>query len=443
VTDPATADVAVHVRPAAAPALRRRSALEVAVILAAGLVLVSSVPLATGPLEPPRLLTFLLALGALCLAALATRRAPTIAWLASIGASYLAATLFFDEARSLVAGKGDQTVWLATAAGASLWAVATAWIGARYATRPGCRLDPVAVPVAVGIVGWLVVACLTTIGVVLAGQRTPDPAFTWVDVAIVPVGAYLPLVLALVGLGAAADVRAARDRAIDRLGPPSGSNGAERTWRLAAATGRELVPGHAAAVEAAQAAERTRIAGDLHASVLPTLRRAIAEAEAGGDPAVLAARLRTVDVELERLMADRWPVVLEAFGLVAALEDVAEALEAGGSPPISIDVERSGDRPPAAVERAAWRFAQVALDNAIRHAAPATILVTVAVEATTLRLAVTDDGAGLEPAIPVRPGARGLADATRRAADVGASVRVEPWAAGGTLATFDWTATRS
>ena len=44
---------------------------------------------------------------------------------------------------------------------------------------------------------------------------------------------------------------------------------------------------------------------------------------------------------------------------------------------------------------------------------------------------------------PVRPGARGLADAARRAADVGASVRVEPRAAGGTVATFDWAATRS
>ena len=442
-TDPATADAAVRVPPAAAPTLRRRSTLEAAVGLAAGLVVISAVPLATGSLQAGRLLTFLLALGALCLAGLATRRAPTLAWLASIGAGYLAASLFFDQARSVVAGEADQTAWVASAAAASLWAVATAWIAARYATRPGCRLDPAAVPAAVGIVGWLVIACLTTIGVVLAGQRTPDPAFTWIDVAIVPIGAYLPLVLVLVGLGAAADVRAARDRAEERLGPPPGANGAERTWRLAAATARELLPGQGAAVEAAQVAERTRIAGDLHASVLPTLRRAIAEAEAGGDPALLAARLRTVDVELERLMADRWPVVLEAFGLVAALEDVAEALEAEGSPPISIDVERSGDRPPATVERAAWRFAQVALDNAVRHGAPATIAVTVAVDATTLRLNVADDGAGLEPAIPVRPGARGLADATRRAAEVGASVRAEPRAGGGTLATFDWAAARS
>src|SRR6185369_7847802 len=89
---------------------------------------------------------------------------------------------------------------------------------------------------------------------------------------------------------------------------------AERTWAFALATFRELVPGQSAAGEATAAAERTRLAGDLHAAVLPGLRRAIAEAETGGDPEALARHLRSVDLELERLMADRWPVVLEAFG---------------------------------------------------------------------------------------------------------------------------------
>src|SRR5205085_9476349 len=99
-----------------------------------------------------------------------------------------------------------------------------------------------------------------------------------------------------------------------------------------------------AAKEASLAAERTRHAGDLHAVVLPTLRRAIADAEAGGDPDVLARQLRTVDLELERVMADRWPVVLEAFGLVAALEDLAEQVEAGGGPAVEPDVGRGGER---------------------------------------------------------------------------------------------------
>jgi signal transduction histidine kinase len=209
-------------------------------------------------------------------------------------------------------------------------------------------------------------------------------------------------------------------------------------WPVAVATVRELIPGQAAAEEAALAAERTRLAGDLHANVLPALRRAITEAEAGGDPEDLARRLRGVDLELERLMADRWPVVLEAFGLVAAFEDLAERLEADGAPPITIDVHASGDRPPAAVERAAWRFAQLTLDNAVRHAVAAAIGVAVAVGPSAVRVVISDDGAGFDPLQPSRPAARGLADATRVASEVGAAVEIGRGPESGTTAVFDW-----
>jgi len=214
---------------------------------------------------------------------------------------------------------------------------------------------------------------------------------------------------------------------------------AARAWRLGAATARELVPGGAAAEEAALAAERTRLAGELHAVVLPSLRRAIAEAETGGDLDRLAAHLRTVDLELERLMADRWPVVLEAFGLVRALEDLAERLEADGGPPVSIDVEVAGRRPPPNVERAAWRFAQVTLDNAIRHAAAGSIAIRIAADPGRLQLSITDDGRGFDTASPSR-GSRGLLDTRHRAEAVGASVAVRSDLGRGTTATFDWPA---
>jgi signal transduction histidine kinase len=213
------------------------------------------------------------------------------------------------------------------------------------------------------------------------------------------------------------------------------------------ATVRELVPGMAAADAATVAAERSRLAGDLHAVVLPSLRRAIAEAESGGDAETLARHLRTVDLELERLMADRWPVVLEAFGLVAALEDLAERIEADGGPPVEIDVgpgSRAGtdaaQRPPPAVERAAWRVAQLAVDNAVRHAAPSLIRVGIAVGPDRVELTMADDGTGFDPAAPgaVRPSARGLADATRRAASVGGGVVVEAASTGGTTVRFRW-----
>jgi signal transduction histidine kinase len=213
---------------------------------------------------------------------------------------------------------------------------------------------------------------------------------------------------------------------------------------VAVATLRELMPGQAAAAEATVAAERTLLAGDLHAVVLPGLRRAIAEAESGGDPDTLARHLRSIDLELERLMADRWPVVLEAFGLVAALEDLAERIEADSRLAVQIDVERAGERPPAAIERAAWRMAQIAIDNAVRHAAASLVSIVVSVDPDRLSLVVADDGRGFDPAAAgaVRAGARGLADATRRAGAIGATIRIDARPAGGTTVAFDWAARR-
>jgi signal transduction histidine kinase len=427
---------------AAAPAAAAR-AVALAVWRSALLTLGSLVLLVGRP-DPSSVdvVPWLLAAAGVCLGLLTVRRAPSVAWLAAIGASYVAAAPWFIRARSFRPADGELGVWLVLAVGASLWAVATLWTAARYAARPGRRLDPVALPVAIVFLGWTIVACATSVGVVLAGQRTPDPAFNWIDVATVPVSFFLPILIVVTGLGIGEDVRAARERARDRLAAArvGGVVPAERLWTLAIATGRELLPGQAAVEEAAQQAERARLAGDLHAAVLPTLRRAIAETEAGGDPEALARHLRTVDLELERLMADRWPVVLEALGVVAALEDLAERLEADGAPPIAIDVEGAAERPPAAVERAAWRFAQVALDNAVRHADAAAITVAVRVDARRVRLAVRDDGRGFDSTAAVRAGARGLADSTRRAGEVGASVRVGPGDPSGTTATFDWEA---
>ena len=67
-------------------------------------------------------------------------------------------------------------------------------------------------------------------------------------------------------------------------------------------------------------------------------------------------------------MADRWPVVLETFGLVEALEDLAERTEAEAGVQVALEVGAAAGRPRPDIERTAWRIAQVALDNAVRHA---------------------------------------------------------------------------
>jgi signal transduction histidine kinase len=89
--------------------------------------------------------------------------------------------------------------------------------------------------------------------------------------------------------------------------------------------------------------------------------------------------------------------------------------------------------------------AELAVDNATRHADASDITVTVTVDPDRVSLAITDDGRGFDPAAPgaVRVGARGLADANRRALAVGATIRVESRAGGGTTVAFDWVARRT
>lgn len=398
-----------------------------------------------GMTGPAATLPILVALAGIVAALLARQAAPGLAWVATIGAALAAAGIPIAAARGLSPVVDGVAAWELAAGRSSLAAIVTLGIAAAYATRPERRLDPIARPVALALLAWLVLACGVSLAFVAAGDTRSDPAFTWVDVATAPISWFINAVLAVTALGAAADLRAAVERARAATDPAGLSlRRADDLRALAVATVRELVPGMAAADAATVAAERSRLAGDLHAVVLPSLRRAIAEAESGGDADTLARHLRTVDLELERLMADRWPVVLEAFGLVAALEDLAERIEADGGPAVEIDVGpagiEAGERPPPAVERVAWRVTQLAVENAVRHAAPTTVRIGIAVGPDRVELTVADDGTGFDPAAPdaIRPSARGLADATRRATAVGGGVAIEAASTRGTIVRFRW-----
>ncbi|HET7473372.1 MAG TPA: hypothetical protein VFJ71_09625, partial [Candidatus Limnocylindrales bacterium] len=256
---------------------------------------------ATAPVD---VVPILFAGAAACILGLTRTRAPSLAWLAAIGGMFSAAAVPVAFARGADPAVVGVDAWLTWAAPAGVGAFVDLWIAAGYATRPDRRFEPASLVAAGTIVAWFGISVAVTILAVLAGEHE-DPAFTWIDVASLPIAWFPPFLAILVGLGALADLRDALGRARDRL-PPGAS-----AWELGSATVRELVPGQAAAEETRAAAERVRLAGDLHASVVPSLRRAIEEAEGGADPGVVLRHLRAADLELERLMADRWPIVLE------------------------------------------------------------------------------------------------------------------------------------
>ena len=190
-----------------------------------------------------------------------------------------------------------------------------------------------------------------------------------------------------------------------------------------------MVPGREAGRAEAAEDERGRIAADLHAEVLPSLRRALAEAEAGGTVERLAADLRSAVDEVEALLVTRRSIVLEELGLLAAVEWLAERVEDRSDVRVEIEVgaaDAVGGRPPREVERAAFRVAQLALDNVVRHAPGSLARVRLTSSAAAVRLRIEDDGDGppVDEGAATRAGRRGIADMRAEARACGAGLAI-------------------
>ena len=389
----------------------------------------------------------LVAAGGLCIAGLALRRSPWLAWFATGVAAGLGAIDLMGQVRTQLVFAAAPTV--------------PAFVA----------LSVVAATAAVGV---------TTVLVVRAADAHPREVVGWMvrfagalAFAFVVIVQAAALVRATVGLGRAVawdpipwirganritlgvlavDLAAAAllviaprvKRAWVTSGSRPGGGPSEGANRgLFQALGDEFVPGLRSRGDVAAAAERERLAADLHARVIPELRRAAASTAAVG--AAPDADLRGALEDIERLMAERHSVVLEEFGLLAAIEWLAERTTARTGATVEIDVgEPVGtERPPREVERAAFRIALLAIDNVGRHASGATIAVSVAaVSSQEVRLAIADDGPGIDPdALEAAhlDGHRGLSDMDAAARSVGGHLSVSGGADGvGTRVTFSW-----
>jgi signal transduction histidine kinase len=124
---------------------------------------------------------------------------------------------------------------------------------------------------------------------------------------------------------------------------------------------------------------------------------------------------------VRRILDGLRPPALDQVGLVGALQDRAAALTDRTAGRLTVRVEAPEPLPSLdpETEMAAYRIAEEALTNAVRHSGATGVVVRLLVEDGRFVVDVTDDGCGL-PAVP-RQGV-GLESMQRRVEALGGSI---------------------
>jgi len=197
---------------------------------------------------------------------------------------------------------------------------------------------------------------------------------------------------------------------------------------------------------AAREEERRRLRRDLHDGLGPTLAALTLKIGAARtlfprDPAAadailgeLGGDIETTVGDIRRLVANLRPPSLDELGLIGAIHgciaqharDGAGGLTTG--PPVIIDAPESLPPLSAAVEVAAYRIAQEALTNVVRHARARTCWIRITLD-ERLSVEIRDDGVGLSTAHRQGVGLRSMRE---RASEVGGVCVIEPGPEGGT-----------
>jgi two-component system sensor histidine kinase UhpB len=187
-----------------------------------------------------------------------------------------------------------------------------------------------------------------------------------------------------------------------------------------------------------QEAERLRVAQELHDEVGQTLTAVLlqlgrVEKAVSDDlrPAVgeIQETARSSLEDVRRIALELRPEALDDLGLASALQALAGRISEGAR--VRVTCHGLRELPPLEpdAELVVYRVAQEAMTNAVRHSGSATVELRVQRASDGLRLAVVDEGRGLDPDAADGTGLRGMRE---RANLVGAHLVVGPRAQGGT-----------
>jgi PAS domain S-box-containing protein len=200
--------------------------------------------------------------------------------------------------------------------------------------------------------------------------------------------------------------------------------------------------------EKAAAAERQRLARDLHDAVTQTLFSASLIAAVlprlwAKDPEEGQRRLeelrqltRGALAEMRMLLMELRPSALAEVGLVDLLRQLSEAAAGRAGFPVSYSIEGQCTVP-LDVQVALYRVAQEALNNVVKHSGASQAEMHLVCEGNSARLAIADNGSGFDMK-SVSPKHMGLRIMQERADAVGAALEMVSSEGRGTKITVVW-----
>jgi len=202
------------------------------------------------------------------------------------------------------------------------------------------------------------------------------------------------------------------------------------------------------AVEDAIAAERNRLARELHDAVTQTLFAAsliaevlpdlweMDEAEAHKSTEELRQLTRGALAEMRTLLFELRPAALNQARLPDLLRQLSEAMMGRKGLPIRLEVVGECEIP-CEVKVEMYRIAQESLNNVIKYARATRVEIQVRLEADQVHMEIRDNGIGFDPA-SVKPTSLGLRIMRERAEAIHARLQVLSQPGSGTTVGLEW-----
>jgi signal transduction histidine kinase len=186
--------------------------------------------------------------------------------------------------------------------------------------------------------------------------------------------------------------------------------------------------------------ERRRLRRDLHDGLGPALASLTFKVDAARNLltqdterterllAEVRQQAQEAIADIRRLVYNLRPPDLDELGLLSALGEQAALYQHQGLE-VAFDVPEVLPPLPAAVEVAAYRIAQEALTNVVRHAQAQHCLLRLSIDAGTFHLDITDDGKGIPAQHRIGVGLHAMHE---RVSELGGNCAITPDPCGGT-----------